>query len=215
MPHAVSRRANGTLSHRQSTVRGNADEGTASQDHRTRRTRWLPGRFPGIARDRQVIEKWGGKVLVRAPVSSILIDEKNCAYGVVVKGKEILAKSVVSKHRGAEYVAMKNKWKGIFTKVLLDQFPQLDGKIDHTEFGTAVTNNYYLGTHRGAVYGLAHTPKRLEQHWLRPKTPIKNLFLSGQDAVCCGVTGALAGGYMCAYAMSGRAFLHTLSLWKK
>ena len=44
-----------------------------------------------------VIEKWGGKVLVRAPVSSILIDDRtNCAYGVVVKGKQILAKSVVS-----------------------------------------------------------------------------------------------------------------------
>ena len=35
----------------------------------------------------KVIEKWGGKVLVRAPVSSILTDDKNRAYGVVVKGK--------------------------------------------------------------------------------------------------------------------------------
>jgi len=44
----------------------------------------------------RVIEKWGGKVLVRAPVLTILIDDKNRAYGVVVKGKEILAKSIVS-----------------------------------------------------------------------------------------------------------------------
>ncbi len=43
-----------------------------------------------------MVEKRGGKVLVRAPVSSILIDDNNRAYGVVVKGKEILAKSVVS-----------------------------------------------------------------------------------------------------------------------
>lgn len=44
----------------------------------------------------RTIERWGGKVLVRAPVSSILIDERNRAYGVVVKDKKILAKQVVS-----------------------------------------------------------------------------------------------------------------------
>jgi all-trans-retinol 13,14-reductase len=43
-----------------------------------------------------VIEKWGGKVLVRAPVSSILTDNNNKAYGVVVNGLEILAKLIVS-----------------------------------------------------------------------------------------------------------------------
>ena len=35
-------------------------------------------------------------MLVRAPVSSILIDKKNRAYGVEVKGKQILAKTVIS-----------------------------------------------------------------------------------------------------------------------
>eukprot|EP00578_Thalassiosira_sp_NH16_P029986 CAMPEP_0181080368 /NCGR_PEP_ID=MMETSP1071-20121207/2529_1 /TAXON_ID=35127 /ORGANISM="Thalassiosira sp., Strain NH16" /LENGTH=561 /DNA_ID=CAMNT_0023161839 /DNA_START=80 /DNA_END=1761 /DNA_ORIENTATION=- len=275
----------------------------------------------------EVIEKWGGKVLVRAPVSSILIDNKNRAYGVVVKGKQILAKAIVSsvgapttytklipeshrssvnkyidimkdpsvqsnislmsmfvgvddpegslklpkanywihqswdhdknlseykknclklpaffisfssakdptyesrhpgkhsalvigpccyddveqykddrvKHRSDDYVSLKEKWKEIFMKVLLDQFPELENKIDYVDFGTAVSNDFYLGTHRGAVYGLAHTPKRFEQHWLRPRTPIKNLFLSGQDVTCCGVTGALIGGYLCAYTIS-------------
>jgi all-trans-retinol 13,14-reductase len=96
---------------------------------------------------------------------------------------------------------------------LLDKFPELHGKIEYTEVGTAVTNDYYPGTHRGAVYGLAHTPKRFEQHWLRPKTPIKNLFMTGQDICCCGIGGALVGGYMCAYSMSSRSLFHTLSLW--
>jgi all-trans-retinol 13,14-reductase len=117
------------------------------------------------------------------------------------------------KHRSSEYISMKEKWQNIFIQVLLDQFPELKGKIEYTEVGTAVTNDYYLGTHRGAVYGLAHTPKRFQQHWLRAKTPIKNLFLSGQDICCCGIGGALAGGYMCAYTMSARSLFRTLSLW--
>ncbi|KAL7548163.1 hypothetical protein ACHAWF_011456 [Thalassiosira exigua] len=35
----------------------------------------------------KLIETWGGKVLVRANVDSILVDNKNRAYGVVVKGE--------------------------------------------------------------------------------------------------------------------------------
>lgn len=252
-----------------------------------------------------VIEKWGGKVLVRAPVSSILIDEKkNRAYGVEVKGKKILAKTVISsvgapktfmglvpsshqcvvekctkammdpnvasnvslmsmfvgindedqslqlpksnywihspswdhdknmadynadhnkipalfisfssakdptyntrhpgkqvalvvgpcafgdveefkddrvKHRRKEYTDLKEKWTQIFMDGLLRHFPELTGKIDFVDFGSALTNDFYLGTYRGAVYGLAHTPQRFQQHWLQCQTPIKNLLLS-------------------------------------
>mmetsp|Transcript_12059 Transcript_12059/g.18516 ORF Transcript_12059/g.18516 Transcript_12059/m.18516 type:complete len:556 (+) Transcript_12059:100-1767(+) len=252
-----------------------------------------------------VIEKWGGKVLVRAPVSSILIDEKkNRAYGVEVKGKKILAKTVISsvgapktfmglvphshqhvvekctkamgdpnvasnvslmsmfvgindedqslqlpksnywihspswdhdknmadyktdlekvpalfisfssakdptyktrhpgkqvalvvgpcafdnveefkddrvKHRRKEYADLKEKWTQIFMDGLLRYFPELSGRVDFVEFGSALTNDFYLGTYRGAVYGLAHTPQRFQQHWLQCQTPIKNLLLS-------------------------------------
>ncbi|KAL7534870.1 hypothetical protein ACHAXR_006135 [Thalassiosira sp. AJA248-18] len=286
----------------------------------------------------QLIEKWGGKVLVRGKVDTILVDEKNCACGVVVKGKQILAKTIVSsvgapatmtklipgshrrlvsthievlkdanvasnvslmsmfvgindtegslklpksnywihtswdhdknmaeykedrlkvpaffisfssakdptyatrypgkhaalviapccyndveqfkddrvKHRSKEYISMKDMWKDTLMKALLDQFPVLSNKIDFVDFGTAVTNDFYLGTHRGAVYGLAHTPERFRQHLLRPKTPITNLFLTGQDVCCCGIMGALVGGYMCAYAISTRSLFRTLPLW--
>jgi all-trans-retinol 13,14-reductase len=82
----------------------------------------------------------------------------------------------------------------------------------HTEVGTVVTNDYYLGTHRGGVYGLAHTPKRFQQHWLRVNTPIKNLFLSGQYICCCGIGGALVGGYVCVYDLGSFVVPHTFAM---
>lgn len=286
----------------------------------------------------KLIERWGGKVLVRASVDNILIDDNGCTYGVVVKGKQIFANTIVSsvgvpitmtklvpesqqhlvsryidvlkdpkiasnislmsmfvgindpggtlnlpksnfwihsswdhdknvaemrkdctkpsalfisfssakdptyatrhpgkhvalvigpccyddveqfkdervKHRSEDYLSMKEKWQKIFMDALMEHFPELEDKVDFVDFGTAVTNDFYLGTHRGAVYGLAHTPERLGLHWLGPKTPIRGLYLTGQDTATCGVMGALAGGYMSAYAISKRSALHTLSLW--
>lgn len=283
------------------------------------------------------IEKHGGKVLVRAPVSSVLVDEKNRAYGVVVKGKEVLAKTIVSsigapatfgkllpeshrhlvskqlesmkdnmiasnltlmsmfvgisdpdnslalpkrnywihdswdhdknieafkknptkppvffvsfssakdptyssrnpgkqvalvvgpgffdhvavfqnervKHRGKEYTDMKKEWEIVYMEAFLKQFPELKDKVDYVEFGTALSNDFYLGTNRGAVYGLSHTPERFNLQWLKPKTPIQNFYLTGQDVCSCGITGALVGGYLSAYAISPRCFLRTASL---
>jgi all-trans-retinol 13,14-reductase len=279
-----------------------------------------------------VLERWGGKVLVRAPVSSIVMNDQNEAIGVVVKGNTIRAKAVVSsigvpgtytklipdthkhlvqpyveriqdpkiaslnslmtlfvglddpkgelklpkqnywifpswdheanhrafskdhskpplffisfssakdpsyatrhpgkqvalviglgrfdhvepyqddrvKHRRKDYMEMKKEWEKLYLNALIEHFPEVKDKIDFVDFGTAVTNDFYLGTYRGAVYGLAHSPERFNELWLRPRTPIKNLFLSGQDVMCCGIAGAMAGGYFCAYSMSLRALV--------
>ena len=145
------------------------------------------------------------------------------------------------KHRRKEYTEMKEKWTKIFMDGLLRYFPELSGKVDFIDFGSALTNDFYLGTHRGAVYGLAHTPERFQQHWLQCQTPIKNLLLSklnvesvlfifvyfmatvlinlhssytaGQDICSCGICGALVGGYLCAYKVSFRCFWQTMLYW--
>lgn len=44
----------------------------------------------------RVIEKGGGKVMVRAPVSEILMDERGRACGVCVKGLHVFAPTVIS-----------------------------------------------------------------------------------------------------------------------
>jgi len=121
------------------------------------------------------------------------------------------------KHRGKEYEALKAKYKSTLLNILIREFPQIKNKITFMDLGTAVTNDYYLGTHRGAVYGLSHTPERFEasmtmNNFTTPKTRIKNLYLSGQDVACCGITGALLGGYYTAGQISTSALIHTASM---
>ncbi|KAG9414992.1 hypothetical protein AC1031_008414 [Aphanomyces cochlioides] len=279
----------------------------------------------------RTIEEYGGKVLVRAPVSPILIDESGTAVGVLVKGKHIFAKTVIStigapqtynklvpvahrhrvatqikelakpslhpccsamslfigfkgdaeelalpthniwkfpswehdanfeaakkspdapfsalfmsfsstkdptyasrcpgkqnslvvaasffehvenfkdgqvKHRGAEYEAMKEAWKERMLDAFLKEFPKISrGSIEVAELGTALTNDYYLGTHRGAIYGLGHTPARYASDVVNPRTPIAKLFLSGQDALNFGIVAATYSGFMTAAIVEPR-----------
>ena len=64
----------------------------------------------------------------------------------------------------------------------------------------------------GEIYGLDHNPERFEQDWLKPKTRIPGLYLTGQDVMTCGVVGAMVGGLLTTVAISG---LKGLPLAKK
>ncbi|RHY09767.1 hypothetical protein DYB28_006877 [Aphanomyces astaci] len=273
----------------------------------------------------RVIESHGGKVLVRAPVSQVLIDASGAAYGVRVKDKDILARTIIStvgapqtytklipqdhqhrverqvrelqnpalqaccslmslfvgfkgdaqaldlpthnvwkypswshdanfkanqdspdapfcalfmsfssakdptyatrfpgkqvglvvapcfyphvekfkdgrvKRRGDDYEALKAVWKERMLTEFLNEFPKVTREsIEVAEFGTALSNDYYLGTTRGAIYGLGHTPARFTSDVTNPRTPIANLYLSGQDVLSCGILGAAYGGLVTA-----------------
>jgi all-trans-retinol 13,14-reductase len=106
--------------------------------------------------------------------------------------------------RGESYDHLKQQ----FTDRLLEQLylhvPQVRGKIDHAELSTPVTTRHFANYAQGEPYGLAHTPSRFEQRFLKPRMPIGNLFLTGQDITVCGIAGGLASGVVCASAMLGR-----------
>jgi len=53
--------------------------------------------------------------------------------------------------------------------------------------GTPLTNNTYLGSQEGEVYGIEHNVDRFMSRLLTPKQPIQNLYLSGQDVATCGI----------------------------
>ena len=81
---------------------------------------------------------------------------------------------------------------------LLSQLPALEQHVDYVSLGSPLSSNYFLGTAWGEAYGLEHSAKRFNQSWLRPKTPIKNLFLTGQDVVCDGVAGGAISAFFTA-----------------
>lgn len=83
-------------------------------------------------------------------------------------------------------------------------FPHLHGKVEFTELGTPLSNDHYLGVQQGESYGLAGTPKRFRQAWLKPGTPIPGLYLTGQDVVSMGVMGAATAGLLTAVAVAPR-----------
>jgi all-trans-retinol 13,14-reductase len=90
-------------------------------------------------------------------------------------------------------------------------YPKTNGKITHYEVGTPLTNQFYLGCLDGEGYGLNSTDYRYSvAHELRPETPIKNLYLTGQDICTLGFTGALMGGILTAHAILGYGSLMDL-----
>ena len=115
------------------------------------------------------------------------------------------------KNRGAEYRTVKAAWRELLLQALYQHWPQCQGHVTYTDVATPLSNDFYLGTVHGEVYGLEHTVERFAscnalraQH---PKTTVPGLYLTGQDAFCGGVVSALASGLLTAANISYVALL--------
>lgn len=108
------------------------------------------------------------------------------------------------KKRGEEYEAFKRRLTEQLLAKLIKQCPQVEGHIDYTELSTPLSTQHFTRHPQGMIYGLASTPARFQQRWLRPQTPLRNLFLTGTDVCSPGIAGALFGGFLTASAMMGR-----------
>ncbi len=106
--------------------------------------------------------------------------------------------------RGADYEALKQRFTERLLEALYTQMPQLRDKLDYCELSTPLSTQWFQMNDRGEIYGLDHDLRRFEQRWLHPVTPVKGLYLTGQDVVTAGVGGALLGGVMTTAAMLGR-----------
>ncbi len=105
--------------------------------------------------------------------------------------------------RGDDYEALKEQLSKRLLRKLYEKLPQLQGKVDYYELSTSLSTDYFCRYRQGEIYGVDHTPKRFEQDWLKPKTEIPGLWLTGQDVLTCGVVGALVGGLLTAIQLGG------------
>lgn len=105
--------------------------------------------------------------------------------------------------RGDDYDAFKAELGERLMNHLYDKLPGLRGKVDYYEVSTPLSTNWFSGYQHGELYGLSHTPTRMQQKWLRPKTTIPGLWLTGQDILTCGVTGAMMAGMLTTTSIVG------------
>jgi all-trans-retinol 13,14-reductase len=107
------------------------------------------------------------------------------------------------RRRGTGYESMKKR----ITQALLDLIerhrPGFRDLVEYAELGTPLTFEYFTAAPSGSIYGFPGTPDKYQKPWLRPETPVRNLYLTGSDVTLLGIMGALMGGVITASRLIG------------
>ena len=112
------------------------------------------------------------------------------------------------RNRPHDYIAFKTAIESNLLAQFARYFPALAPMVVARELSTPLTTSSFIGSQQGAIYGLEVTPRRFLSESLRAKTPVPGLYLTGQDIVTPGVTGAMMGGVLAAAALEPRVYPH-------
>jgi all-trans-retinol 13,14-reductase len=113
--------------------------------------------------------------------------------------------------RGPTYDSLKQLFAARLRAELERQVPAIAGRIDYAELSTPVTTRHFMNYENGEIYGIGSTPARFRMRALGARTPIRNLYLTGQDVTSLGVVGALYGGAISASAALGKNLVSKLA----
>lgn len=108
--------------------------------------------------------------------------------------------------RTPDYMEFKKSFEEKLLAIFKERFPALADKITVAELATPLSMEFFTKSHHGAIYGLASTVDRYLTPDLRPKTPIKGLYLTGQDVLTPGVVGAMTSGLFTAATIDSKIF---------
>ena len=114
------------------------------------------------------------------------------------------------KKRGESYEKFKESISNKILDVVYKNVPQIKNAMDYYELSTPLSVRDMAHYPQGEMYGLDHTSKRFRQAWLRPKSGIKNLFVTGQDITTVGLTSALFSGLLTASAITNKNLMKSI-----
>ncbi|MFC5499397.1 phytoene desaturase family protein [Caenimonas terrae] len=100
--------------------------------------------------------------------------------------------------RPPEYQALKEQVQQRLLAQFLRHFPALRPMLRFHELSTPVTQQRYVRSPQGAMYGIEMSAERLTSPALHVRTPLPGLLLAGQDVTSPGVEGACMGGMLAA-----------------
>lgn len=106
-------------------------------------------------------------------------------------------------NRGADYSALKQRIGDGLLRLADATIPGLAELVTYSELATPLTVEHYTSHPGGRFYGLPATPERYRSSLLGPRTLIDGLYLSGSDAACLGIFGAMMGGVAAACQVLG------------
>ncbi|XP_007234548.2 all-trans-retinol 13,14-reductase [Astyanax mexicanus] len=122
-------------------------------------------------------------------------------------------------NRSADYKELKESLIQSILEVVYQLYPKTKDKIEYMDAGTPLTNQHYIAAPKGEIYGVDHGTARFSSEYcisMRPQTPVKNLYLTGQDLFSCGYAGALAGAMICGSTILNRnLYLDVMKLCRK
>jgi phytoene dehydrogenase-like protein len=109
------------------------------------------------------------------------------------------------RRRGTAYDSAKKSIAEALLSLVEQQHPGFRDLVAFAELATPITFEHFTGAPSGTIYGYPATPDKFRKSWLEPKTPIRNLYLTGTDAALLGIVGALMGGVATASTLLGPA----------
>ena len=119
-------------------------------------------------------------------------------------------------NRGAYYSKLKKRLGHEMLRLAETAIPGLSDLVGYMEVSTPLTVEHYTSHPGGAFYGIPATPEYYRAKPIGSRTPVRGLYLSGQDVVSLGVGGAMMGGVLAASQVLGpKGFLTIQSALKQ
>ncbi len=96
--------------------------------------------------------------------------------------------------RSQEYLDFKEHLSQKMIRGLEQAIPGISDHIIHQDLGTPITNEYYINTTDGNVYGTEKSLKNIGPFAFKAKSEVQNLYLCGASILSHGVAGASHSG---------------------
>jgi len=96
--------------------------------------------------------------------------------------------------RSPDYQRLKEDLAARMFRAIEQRFPGIRENVVFYNLGTPLTNEFFLRTTRGNLYGIAKTPGQMGPGSFSVQSPISGLYLVGASTLSHGIAGATASG---------------------